>query len=347
MLKRHHPAVLTLGILAILAPARARADEDENWQRLRSMPREQRLILSENLKKFDALDPGQKAVIRGLDEKLAQLPAENRLNAYSVLRRYRLWVDGLPREQRDLLKSTPPDQRMPLVRKFLAEERSAARKPNALLFQLAELNATSPIDVAHRLKIWFALTPEERAECERMPPEKRRSHMEELGRKKKVAAIRRLTLADEERALESLLANPLLKDRLSNRLAEFKKTLEASRKVDEVKKVENARRKVADNYYFLEHPPEKVAPESLLRFDAALPSWIRTPLDHLPPEEARRRLTILYRLVFPAGTEMPANFQPTAPSGSTATSTPSPAPPAATQAREPAKGSKSSSPNPF
>jgi hypothetical protein len=333
-------------MLAILAPAGARADEEENWQRLRSMPLEQRQILSENLRRFDALDPKQKGVVRELDEKLGQLPAENRMNDYAVLRRYHLWLQSLPREQRDLLNATPPDQRIPLVRKFLAEEQTTAKTPNPRLLQLVELSATSPIDIAHRLKLWFALSPEERAQIERLPTEKRRSQLDEQGRKKKVAAGHRLTKAEEEKALERLQANPVLKDRVGNRIAELKKTLETSKKTDDVKKSESARRKLAENYYFLEHPPEKVAPENLMRFDAALPVWIRSPLDHLPPEEARRRLTILYRLVFPAGTEMPADVKPAPPAEAAA----APNPPAATKAGTPGKGPaprSSSSPNPF
>jgi hypothetical protein len=86
---RHRLAPLTLAMLAWLVPTFARASEDENWQRLRSMPPEQRQVLAENLKKFDALDRNQKAAIRELDERLAKLPVENRMNYDSVLRRYR------------------------------------------------------------------------------------------------------------------------------------------------------------------------------------------------------------------------------------------------------------------
>jgi hypothetical protein len=299
------------------------------------MPREQRLILSENLRKFDALTPGQKAAIRDLDERISRLPAENRMTYNSVLRRYHLWVQGLSKEQKDLLNAASPEQRMALLRKFLAEERSTASRPTPLFLQIADLNAPSPFDVAHRLKVWFALTPAERAETERLPPEKRRPHLEELGRKKKVGAMHRLTRAEEEKALDHLQANALLKDRL-NRLAELKRIAEAGKKTDEVRKAELARRKVADNYHF-----EKVGSENLMRFNSALPSWIRAPLDHLPPEEARRRLTILYRLVFPAGSEMPADFKPA-----------SPAPPAASPAPNqgkapPTKPRPASTPEPF
>ncbi len=70
------------------------------------------------------------------------------------------------------------------------------------------------------------------------------------------------------------------------------------------------RRRLAENYYFIEHPPETVDPENLLRFETALPSWFRPSFDPLPPDEARRRLTILYRLVYPHPQEMPVEKAP-------------------------------------
>ena len=81
---RHRLDLLMIGMLAWLAPAVARGDEDENWQRLRSMPREQRLILSENLKRFDALDARQKATVRELDEQLSR-PTEADADAMATL----------------------------------------------------------------------------------------------------------------------------------------------------------------------------------------------------------------------------------------------------------------------
>ena len=61
-----------------------------------------------------------------------------------------------------------------------------------------------------------------------------------------------------------------------------------------------------ENYYFLHHAPKSVSPENLGRFVAAMPSLFRASLDALPAEEARRRLIVLYRLVYPHPTEMPA-----------------------------------------
>ena len=77
------------------------------------------------------------------------------------------------------------------------------------------------------------------------------------------------------------------------------------KKAEETKKQAHVKHRFVDNYYFVEHPPAKVSPDNLLQFDRALPVWLRNGFDTLPPEEARRRLTILYRLVYPAPRSMP------------------------------------------
>jgi hypothetical protein len=43
---------------------------------------------------------------------------------------------------------------------------------------------------------------------------------------------------------------------------------------------------------------------------AALPIWVQATLDHYPPDEARRRLSFAYRLVFPYPKEIKAGRQP-------------------------------------
>ena len=319
---RFHLALwLLVPVLTGLAPLRARGDEEENRRRLRSMPREQRLVLDGNLKRFDALDRETKAGLRSIDEELAKLPSENRVNYESVLRRYRLWALGLPKEQQEQLRSTPPEQRLALVTKLRGRERSGPAATTPLFLQIAELNAPSPFYLAHILKVWFELAPADRAALEHLAPNERRNRLTELGKKVKVAPTERLTKPGEDKILEHLQANPQLKARLA-RLADAKN--------------DDQRHRLVDNYYFIEHPPPKVEAENLMKFDAALPSWFRAPFDHLPPEETRRRLTDLYRLVFPAGHELPANLKTTATTTATGTATtaggpeaqPRPAPPA-------------------
>jgi hypothetical protein len=65
-------------------------------------------------------------------------------------------------------------------------------------------------------------------------------------------------------------------------------------------------RRQAINYYFIQHRPPAVLPERLADFVAAFPPWLQNAFDPYPPDEARRRLTIVYRLVFPSPAEMKA-----------------------------------------
>ena len=59
-------------------------------------------------------------------------------------------------------------------------------------------------------------------------------------------------------------------------------------------------RRLAINLYYLEQPPPKpVDPQRLAQFFAAMPPWVRTHFDAYPADEARRRLTLVYRLLYP------------------------------------------------
>ena len=76
---------------------------------------------------------------------------------------------------------------------------------------------------------------------------------------------------------------------------------------------------LAGNYYFIENPPEKVELAKLFQFLSDLPKGISESFTYLPPEEARRRLTILYRLVYPAPGEMPPPGNTSNPPGAPST----------------------------
>jgi hypothetical protein len=154
-----------------------------------------------------------------------------------------------------------------------------------------------------------------------MPPRERRDRLTKLGKKVKVTPTHWLSKAEKDDLLKRLQSNPLLKERIN--------------RIGEAKKDEAARRRIADHFYFIEHPPAAVAPESLMRFDAALPSWFRSPFNPFPPEEATRRLTILYRLVYPASKEMPADSKPTASAAS-----PAPISPAQAKSKAPVAAPK-------
>jgi hypothetical protein len=79
-------------------------------------------------------------------------------------------------------------------------------------------------------------------------------------------------------------------------------------------------RRHAINLYFLakeqREPIKRVSPERLDQFIASFPPWVQSAFEPYPPDEARRRLTIVYRLVFPYPNEIkPAARVPAAPGG--------------------------------
>ncbi len=62
-----------------------------------------------------------------------------------------------------------------------------------------------------------------------------------------------------------------------------------------------------------------VKSDRLAAFVAAFPTFIQSSFEQYPPDEAQRRLTIVYRLVFPPGEEMkpvPAASPPPSGTGS-------------------------------
>jgi hypothetical protein len=308
------------------------ADADaENWNRLRSMPREQRLALWEKLKEFDALGPTEKSAIQSLSARIAQLPLAEQANYWSVLSRYLHWVQGLSEEQRNELNALPPSERMRMVTKLRAQERMAPSPRTVPLFlQVVDFAVMSPFEMAHRIKAWIDLTPEQRAEIEAMPLQAdQQKHLAELAQHVRLESSGRIAKADEDALLAKMDANPQLKTWLSNLQ---KKADPTEKKKGDSTKAEKIRRRAAANYYFLDKPPATVEPGRLMRFEAALPPWYHGEFDHLPPEEARRRLTILYRLIYPSPGELPethkaTNPQSTAPAPTAGTPRSSPIPP--------------------
>ncbi len=255
------------------------------------MPREQRLALWEKLTKFDALGPTERSAIEALNARITRLPAVEQANYWAVLSRYHHWVQGLSEEQRNELNAAPPTERMRVVTKLRAQERTTSGNRTVPPFlQVVDFAAMSPLESAHRIKAWLELTPEKRAEIEAMPIQAdQQKRLAELAQHVKLPVVTRLSKAEEDALLAKIDANPQLKSWLG---APEKKKADPT-------KSEKAKRRVAANYYFLEKPPAVVDSSRLMRFEAALPPWYRGEFDHLPPEEARRRLSILYRMVYP------------------------------------------------
>ena len=183
------------------------------------MPREQRLALWEKLKEFDALGPTEKSAVRSLNARIAQLPLAEQANYWSVLSRYHHWVQGLSEEQRNELNSVPPSERMRLVTKLRAQERTTSSPRTVPLFlQVVDFAVMSPFETAHRIKAWLELTPEKRAEIEAMPLQvDQQKRLAELAQHVRLASSNRIAKADEDALLAKMDANPQLKNWLGNR----------------------------------------------------------------------------------------------------------------------------------
>ena len=79
--------------------------------------------------------------------------------------------------------------------------------------------------------------------------------------------------------------------------------------LEDLKNKEDARRaqilrRQAINYYFLNRKQMAVKSDRLAALVAAFPTFVQSSFEQYPPDEAQRRLTIVYRLVFPPGEEM-------------------------------------------
>jgi hypothetical protein len=302
---------LILSLLAVLwFSGSAVAVDDENWQRLRSTPRQRRLELSSKLEQFDSLDREQKSAIRELDRSVSSLPQTDRVNCYATLHRYHLWLQGLPEAQRNEINAATPDKRMSVVSRVMNEQASQG-STTPLFVRLSDIGGVSPFELANRIKIWHELSPAQKSELNRMQDLNHRlRRLKDFGSRLKVEPIPQPTMPDEEKTLERLLKRPAFAMLRHN---------------DVLLKQLNAKQLLPELVYFLDNPPAPVKPENLVRFGRELPVWVRSHFDPLPPDEARRRLTILYRLIYPRPQEFkeqtPAATAPAPPSPKPAPST--------------------------
>ncbi|MCA1686608.1 MAG: hypothetical protein LC745_11675, partial [Planctomycetia bacterium] len=284
------PTLALLGVLVLPGPSPL-SDPGGDWERLRAMPPERRRHLADQLKAFDLLERTEQDAIRALDRKIASESEENRSLYYAVLRRYHLWVQGLPEPQRAELNAAPPSKRFALVSKLLSG-RTGTDQDDPLLDHYADFGVASPFVMAQQIATWLKLPDAEKSEVLKLSEPERSRRMDQHARERKVQIPRPSPSEIDalfKRALESGRAP------YSRRAEEIKKKSDATKKQSALK------HRFVESYYFVEHPPARVNADKLLDFDRALPVWIRAVFDTLPPEETRRRLTILYRLVASQG----------------------------------------------
>jgi hypothetical protein len=277
---------------------------DANWSRIRALPVAQRTKLADNLKLFDRLAPEQQKAIRNLDRRITELDRSQQLQYLAAMRRYHNWLGSLPANRRDELISKPPAERIGLMRKLLADfPLPKTETPRPL--RIAELGEYSPFELASIFKICETATPDALGKIDRVVQgQRRRELLFRLGEDLRIPRETVPANFDAEKWIGMLerqwknrpafLLDDLAKKKLENRRADIL-------------------RRQSINLYYVSTEVRSVDPDRLAQFVASLPSWVQATLDHYPPDEARRRLSFAYRLVFPFPEEIkPRKPQPPA-----------------------------------
>ena len=301
------PAVAALSIGAGDVPDDARA-------RLQNMSPQQRTELADALKQFDLqLTPDQQKSIREIDQQISKLSAEDKVHYLAALRRYHNWLDSLPETVRDNLQAKPPGERMAQIKTMISKY-PLPRESSPYWMQFAEVAGSPPFELAATFKIWQELTPQQRREIESLPAgAQRRSRLFEYGRDLKL--LREFRPRDfhvddwipkvEAKITDISAYDPELKSAVAK--AELASKRKNEGKEPALRIVSPLMRRLAINLYFLEQPaPRPVDPQRLAQFYAAMPPWVRTSFDSYTADEARRRLTLVYRLLFPKNEFKPA-----------------------------------------
>jgi hypothetical protein len=299
--------VPVISAVAILLAAAA-FDPEANWARLRAFPNDHRAKLVENIKKFDLLYKGsEQAALRDLDRKINELPAASRAHYLDALARYHNWVNQLPENKQAELTALPAAERMAAVKKLL-QDYPLERPTTARFLRRVDLGEYSPFEIASLFLIWQALAPEKRREIERLPAvQGRHAAMYKTADAKGIP--HEVTLPDFD---EASAAKRFEEFARANRPALLLSELRKKKEGIQAERAAEILRRQAINYYFSEHQPKSVAPERLSQFLAALPPWLQSAFDPHPPEEAQRRLAIVYRLVFPHPAEIKPPQKPAA-----------------------------------
>lgn len=298
-------------IAALAGPARGEDPANMNMKRLEAMPREQRLRLAKALEKFDLLPSPERAAIRDLDAALARLDPEVQARYRDVLRRYHVWFGGLDDPQKKQLADAPTiDAKLALVAKWRKAERDAdTRAKKNLVFGVhpGDLGTLPPFEMANALRVWRELDAKQKAEIEKIEPifPRRLAELTKVGIRKGIAP-HRFPRTIEDRLMDRLEADDKVKAAFQKYIPKREKNADPEA---ETKRVEARKgsplHSLSESLYFVETPAEPVSPAHLAQFEAEFPGWLRATLDPLPPEDARRRITILYRQIYPPGKEIP------------------------------------------
>jgi hypothetical protein len=296
---------------------------DEARARLLGMTLQERKLIEESLRRFDhVLTLEQQKAIRELDQRITRLAPEERTRYLAVLRRYHNWLDSLPETVKNSVLDKSIDERMALVKSLVARY-PLPDEGTPEWIAIVDNIVGSPIEQAAMFKLWQEMTPEQRRDFEAQPAGTRRPQalLRKYGSNKVIRELTPSKLVEEEwfpKAFARLreyqkTIDPELKEMLSK--TEIKTDAPVAKKPqDSVEKFRRLRmqRSAVNLYYLNQPPPPGVDPHRLTQFLAAMPPWIRATFNTYPTDEARRRLTLVYRLVFP----YPDEFNATALAGS-------------------------------
>jgi hypothetical protein len=297
------PAISALATMLVAATV---DPSGGNWDRLRALPPEARQRLVENLQKFDLLySSEQQRSLRDLDRRINELDPTQQVQYLATAHRYHNWLSSLPETKQDELKAKSPGERMDLI-KQLVKVHPVPRASTARFLQFVDVGDYSPFELAVIYQIWQTMSAAERQRVEKMLPVPRRKRFLGKEEAKKIAAeFDRHAFNEAESARE---------------LEAFAATHKGAFFLQELKNSEDGRpqevlRRQAINLHFLneKHRPKPVDPDRLDDFLASFPPWLRSCFDHHSPDEARRRLTVVYRLVFPPGHEIKQGSRPANP----------------------------------
>ncbi len=317
---------LALFLIATFHSIALGSEPEDNLARLRAMSRDERERFSKKLAEFDAMEPGQREAIRSLNESLAEAEPESRARYLSVLRRYHVFYQNLPPEKRRAIdQATDPAKKLELIGKYKAEPKRSQQEIRRYA-DVIQISALSPLrlrELSTHLFVYFKLDPvkdaKDRAELARTnDPVKRRVFVRSLIQSHSLGSLVRQENA--EFRIADAKVNKYL-DRVESELGKADVERAKRAKLDPAKlgpktkdEFEKRRRAVLNKLdeiqVFHDFDPTTVESANLDRFEAALPAWARESIDPLPPDAARRRMKVLYRLVFPPGEEMPVSKTP-------------------------------------
>jgi Protein of unknown function (DUF3106) len=301
-----------LGAAALAASPVSLTDETENYRQLQAMPRERRVVLLENLERFDKLGPAEQEKIRKLNAQIASINPDEQPKYRSLMRRYQLWVSGLTEEQKETLRGTDdPEARFKLAIEYRKKELQAGSSAQRILgIRSGYFGLMPPIETANLLRVWNKLTQAQRAEVERQAL---KGHLEsEIRSLANVVGVQFHHLPNiEEKKYDAILDGN----------EEFKKQLGHFAKRVEVKKNDAAKAKgehpqtrfefhFTEFRYFEDHKPKPVLQTNLEKFSAWCPAWFHSMIDPLSADDARNYLTLVYRQIFPEPSEITAEWKP-------------------------------------